>query len=269
MKTWTKYQVVTHSILFALLILYFSNSLLGLIYNSLLSPAIRDAYSDKIEFWGILLYGLIYFASFPVIAVVIKLNQDQLQKLNIDKFYVLLLITAGLFVLYSLPYNCFVGIAVIYAVYILFDTKTRFGIVDDRALRMILLIVGVFAGIMICIISFADTGVDLLKSEQWSRKFWLETIPISIYEEVVFRGMLYMFLKDLGLNESRTFYIQALVFWISHINYLFQSPSFFWIILPIGSLIFGYLVYRSKSITPSTIAHILYNALAGFSRLTW
>lgn len=158
MKTWTKYQVVTHSILFALLILYFSNSLLSLIYNSLLSPAIRDAYSDKIEFWGILLYGLIYFASFPVIAVVLKLNQDQLQKLNIDKFYVILLITAGLCVLYSLPYNCFAGIAVIYAVYILFDNKTRFGVVDDGAFRMILLIVSVCAGIMIFIISFADTG---------------------------------------------------------------------------------------------------------------
>lgn len=78
-----------------------------------------------------------------------------------------------------------------------------------------------------------------------------------------------MFLKDLGLNESRIFYIQALVFWISHINYLFESPIFFWIILPIVSLTYGYVVYRSKSLTPSTIAHILYNALAGFSRLIW
>lgn len=68
-----------------------------------------------------------------------------------------------------------------------------------------------------------------------------------------------MFLKDLGLSDSKAFYIQAFLFSIKHINYLF-SPLTFWVIVPILSLTLGYIVLRSKSLTPSTFVHVLYNA---------
>jgi membrane protease YdiL (CAAX protease family) len=268
MKTWTKQQALTHAILLLLLVVDFSQSLLVLIHDDMLSPATKDIYADRFQFWLILLYGLIWFGSFPIIMLVIRLNQDQLQKMNIDRFYVVMLITAGLIGLYSLPYNCFAGIALLSAIYILFDNKIRFGVADQNALRMILLIASVFAGVMILLVGFFDTTkIDLLNTEHSVRHFLLEAIPFSIYEEVVYRGMLYMLLKDLGMSESKTFYIQAFLFWISHINYLLESAVSFWIILPILSLILGYIAYRSKSITPSAIAHILYNAMVGFTRL--
>src|SRR6185436_3601062 len=169
-------------ILLILLVVNFSESLMVLIYDDL------HIQTDELRLWTILLYGLILFGSFPLIMVVVRLNQDDLQKLNIDKFYVLMLITAGLIGLYSLPYNCFAGIAVIYAVYILFDNKIRSGIADPHTLRMILLIVGIFTGIVICISLANPMKADLLQSEQWMRKFVVETILISIYEEAVYRG---------------------------------------------------------------------------------
>lgn len=265
MKSWTKYQALTHALLLILLVVDFSQSLSVLIYDDLLSPSVKDIYADQFKFWILAQYGLLLFGSFPIIALVIKLNHDQLQKLNIDRFYVVMLITSGLIVLYSLPYNCFAVLALIYTVYILSGKKVRFGAFDQNALRMILLIAGAFAGIMIFITSFVDTvKIDSLTIELQLRHFLLESIPISIYEEAVYRGMLYMFLIDLGLSESKTFYTQAFLFWITHINYVVSSPVFFWVILPILSLTFGYIAARSKSLTPSTIAHILYNALAEF-----
>jgi len=270
MKTWTKNQVITYTILLVLLIVDLSLSLLVLIYRDSFSPSSKDVNADRLEFWITILYGLILFGSFPLITLVITLNQDQLQKLNIDKFYFVLLIACGLAGLYSLPYNCFAGIAAIYAVYTLLVHKARFGIADESALRIILLIVGVFAGILICMIGLVDaTKIDILRAEQWTKDFIFDTIPISVYQEAVFRGILYMFLKDLNLSESKIFYTQAFLFWITHIHYLFQSPVFFWIIIPASGLIFGYLAFRTKSITPSAIAHILSNALIGFSELVW
>ena len=270
MKTWTKNQIITHSILLILLVVDFSHSLLILIYDDLLSPSVKDIYADRIEFWIIMLYGLILIGSFPIITLVIKLNQLQLEKLNIDKFFVVMLTTSGLIGLYSLPYNCLAGIALIYTVYILFDNKIRFGVADRHALRKFLLIVSVSTAILVFIVSFfANTKIDLLNTEKSVRHFLLEAIPNSIHEEVVYRGMLYMFLRDLGMSESKTFYTQAVLFWISHINYLIESAVGFWITLPILSLILGYIAYRSKSITPSAIVHILYNALVGFTRLVF
>ncbi|NOT06500.1 MAG: CPBP family intramembrane metalloprotease [Anaerolineales bacterium] len=57
--------------------------------------------------------------------------------------------------------------------------------------------------------------------------------------------------------------LQAILFWISHV-YAFNNLTFFWITTPMVSIFLGIIVWRSKSITPSTIAHLLINMLLGF-----
>lgn len=264
MKTWTKYQTFSHAILLILLVVDLAQSLLILTYDDLLNPSAKIIYGDQLKFWVIALYGVILFGSFPLIVLVIRLNQDRLQKLNMDKFYVVFLMASGLIVLYILPYNLFAVIALIYVVYAFFDNKVKFGTLNDNVLRMFLLTAIVYAGTMICTTGFFGATMVNLRVEQSLRRFTLELVPSSIYEEAVYRGMLYMFLKDLGVSETRTFFIQAFLFWIGHISYLLNSPLFFWVILPILSLMLGYLAIRSKSLTPSTIAHILYNTIAEF-----
>jgi len=260
MKTWTKYQALTHALLLLLLVFDFAQSLLVLVQVNLLSPTFKGMYADQLRFWGRMLYELPLLGSFPIIALVIKINQDQLQKLNIDRFYVVLLIISGLIILYSLPYNCFVVMAAIYAVYILFGNKVKFGVVDLKALWMILLIIGLFAGITVYMAGFPIK----IPNTEVARRFLLQVIPGTIYEEAVYRGMLYMFLMDLGVSKSKAFYIQAFLFWTKHINYLFLFPFAFWIIIPILSLTYGYITMRSKSLTPSTFVHLLYNTLVLF-----
>jgi len=46
--------------------------------------------------------------------------------------------------------------------------------------------------------------------------------------------------------------------------YAFNNLAFFWINAPMISILLGIIVWRSKSITPSAIAHILINMLLGF-----
>ena len=80
-------------------------------------------------------------------------------------------------------------------------------------------------------------------------------------EEIVFRGMLWLFLKGLNWSELKIIIFQAILFWLSHAYSTTIDPTFFWIIAPIAGVFLGIIVWRSKSITPSTIAHVLINVL--------
>ena len=269
MKIWTKRQYLTYMLLFALLLVDFSRSLLNLIVRDLLDPSVVQIYFNQLKILSNLLFMFQWQGSVPILIFILGLNRDRLQEMNIDRFYVFMLITAGLLPLYKsphiFPYNFFGVIALIYAVYILFSKKVKFGVVDSNALKMILLITGVFAGIIICIAGFSEAiKINPSNSGQLLDRFLFQIIPGSIYEEAMYRGVLYMLLMDVGVSRSKAFYIQA--FWYSgkHISFLLVSPFFYWIILPITGLTYGYIAMRSKSLTLTAFAHLLYNILVLF-----
>jgi len=81
-----------------------------------------------------------------------------------------------------------------------------------------------------------------------------------VFEEVLFRGALWAYLRGLGLSEQATFYIQAILFWVSHHEFLaLNDPYSFWVALPIAAILWGLMTLRSKSLTLSTIGHFLFN----------
>lgn len=250
----TKKQILSFLILLLWLALNITQSALVVIHDDILAIS---STSDPLSNWIVVLYELILFGSFPLIAVVIALNRDDLQKLNIDKLYVILLLIAGILALYELPFNCLNGVAFIYLVHAWLSKKVKFGSPDPVALRISLWVVGIFAFIFLMIIGL----LDMPKIEQNVRYFIVELTPGSIFEEAMYRGLLFMFLKDLRFGESKFLYTQAFIFWISHINYLFQGPLYFWIFIPAMGLTLGYIVLRTKSIAVSAITHILMNVI--------
>ncbi len=259
MKTWTKNQALTYILLFALLLINFSRGLFVLIVGDLLDPSVEQIYRGQLRTLERILFSLQWWGSFPAIVFVIKLNRDQLQRLNIDRLFVFMLIVAALIQLYRYPYNFFAVIALIYAVYILFDRKAGFGVVDPNMFRIILLISVVFVGIIVFATGFPNAIKLGIPNLELLDIFVFKVVPGSIYEEAIYRGILYMFLMDLEVSKSKAFYLQAFSFWIIHMGDLLALPSFFWLILPILSLIYGYIAMRSKSVTPSAFAHLLYN----------
>jgi len=89
--------------------------------------------------------------------------------------------------------------------------------------------------------------------------FYLSGMPFWVMEEALIRGMLWMMLESFGWRPFRIVLVQAFVFWILHIQYVVSNPFLFWILTPAGSVFYGVFVWRYKSITPSAIAHILFN----------
>ena len=82
----------------------------------------------------------------------------------------------------------------------------------------------------------------------------------AIVEELIFRSVLWGLLRKRGYSEKRILVITTLMFWVMHIGYL---PDYytFGVVVPIGGIVMGLLVYKSKSVSSSIIAHATFNAL--------
>lgn len=88
----------------------------------------------------------------------------------------------------------------------------------------------------------------------------------SVAEEPLFRGFLWGFLQKSGWKNSWIWLFQAGLFSISHFYYIKVYPVSFWVIIPVGSLVLGLLVWRSKTISASMSAHATLNA---FGNVLW
>jgi membrane protease YdiL (CAAX protease family) len=80
-------------------------------------------------------------------------------------------------------------------------------------------------------------------------------------EEPVFRGFLWGLLRKFGWRDGWTWLFQAGLFGLAHLYYLESMPFMFWIGVPIGGLVLGWLAWRSRSIAASMVAHGVMNGL--------
>ncbi|MBN2148151.1 MAG: CPBP family intramembrane metalloprotease [Anaerolineales bacterium] len=88
----------------------------------------------------------------------------------------------------------------------------------------------------------------------------------GIDEEPLFRGFLWGYLRRFGLKDHSIWWIQGVLFWLVHYDRLFMGHASFWFGLPFG-LLFGFLAWRSRSLSSSMAAHAIYNASATLQRL--
>ena len=85
----------------------------------------------------------------------------------------------------------------------------------------------------------------------------------AIIEEPAFRGFLWGYLEQHRWKGVGIWLFQGALFWLSHFRY-FDRPLMFWVALPAGGLIFGWLSWRSRSVAACLVAHAAYNGLGAF-----
>lgn len=90
--------------------------------------------------------------------------------------------------------------------------------------------------------------------------FVLQIGHAAVSEEPLFRGFLWGFLKKQNWREHWIWLFQAGLFTFSHIYYIKTLPISFWILAPVCALVFGWLVWRSRTIATSMVAHGMINA---------
>lgn len=83
----------------------------------------------------------------------------------------------------------------------------------------------------------------------------------AVMEEPLFRGFLWGYLRRLQWREVWIWLFQAGLFMFSHIYYLTRTlPISFWLLVPFGALVLGWLAWRSRTIATSMAAHAMVNA---------
>ena len=195
--------------------------------------------------------------SFVLTSVVIFVNYDNLEKLNIDKSFLVLYAFVG--VLFGVYYFLPVGwLGLLFAGWIIYMLlKNKFNLeqrVHPSPVIIIAILVIVFCWYWLYRIMFIGNPVI----NQYVVLFLMGS-PFWVIEEVIFRGLLWMDLEALGWHHLRIVIVQALLFWILHMKYVLSDPVLFWLQLPLSGVFYGFLVWRYKSISPSSIAHILFN----------
>ena len=81
----------------------------------------------------------------------------------------------------------------------------------------------------------------------------------AVSEEPLFRGFLWGYLLKAGWKGVWIWLFQAGLFMLGHIYYIGKLPISFWILVPVSALVFGALVWRSKTISSSLAAHATMN----------
>ncbi len=83
----------------------------------------------------------------------------------------------------------------------------------------------------------------------------------AIYEEPLFRGFLWGYLRQRGWKDVSILFVQAGLFWLSHPIHAVLYPLSFWVICPLAGLLLGLIAWRARDIAPSMFAHGLINGL--------
>jgi membrane protease YdiL (CAAX protease family) len=204
-----------------------------------------------------------------LITVIVGLNKEQLSDLHIDKYfiYVFLILDILNFMLYGVTWLGIIGCtSALYIVYLI--RKRKFNFENDKKLTSLVLMsmLGVAPVLLLRLLanepSLFIKNLFLLNGITIFGQIFI-TLHSVIYEELLFRGLLWMYLEKLKLSGLKILFVQALLFWIVHLNS--TSRAFFWVLLPLLGLWFGFLVLRSKSLIPSISTHFVYNFIVYLS----
>ena len=259
MKPWTKSQVFTSLACIVLLVITIPiidiNSIIALHSKGYILPAWIESFR-LINGWFYYLYQRCLFL---LIAIVILINRSDLKSLNIDKYFIRLFAYSGLAYcwMYFWPLGWAAGLISVFMLILYLKKGYQFGDTNPNLRWIVFIIVIGF----ILSLFFIGSIPDSAKTERAIHWLLIDFPPFAVMEEVIFRGLPWMVLKKLNWSETWIVAFQAVLFWLSHTTYFFTNPMMFWGIVPIASLLLGSIAWRSRSIAPSAVAHILFNVL--------
>jgi membrane protease YdiL (CAAX protease family) len=212
--------------------------------------------------WFMYLYYIIIYSS---IVTLIWLNKNRLSDMNIDRWFIVLILIAGAFLfLFYLPPS--IGIVVLslmaFTTWSLINAKLNLATFNVAPWKLFVYVfvplIPVISGILY---NNFFVGIKIYVDTQSMLSIIINRDFLGIaYEEILFRGVLWMLLVDLKLSPRAVLLVQALLFWLSHYQLFFEGSYYtFWITLPFISLTYGIIVFKSKSISATSLCHLINN----------
>ncbi len=197
------------------------------------------------------------FISYVLISTLLWVNRSNLHEINVDNFFILVFSALGAIyaLLTPLAFGVCIGMAAILNVYVWLTSKRLYSTNEHNSTSIFIFLLTFlvldFAYFFLAHgARFSMGGLNYIDAVFWTNP------PIIAAEEFLFRGLLWKLLRDFGYAENKVIYIQAFLFWVFH---FYLEPVIFWIFLPLISILFGYVVSRTKSISYSMILHFTHN----------
>lgn len=222
--------------------------------------------ADIPNWYGYWYVGLAYILT----VAIVSLNRHRLASLNIDRPFVIALMIGGFLYLFYLPLD--MGLPVVGTAAFVFWAYQNNHFVFKNTIKypsgtIPLILISVLLALL-PIVLFNPTiknPVNLQLILASIASTFQVQLALIAFEEVIFRGALWAYLRHLGLKEPTIFFTQAFLFWIAHSRFiLIEHHAYsFWVAGPLISLFLGFIAWRAKSLTPSTIAHFLFNSTMG------
>jgi membrane protease YdiL (CAAX protease family) len=203
---------------------------------------------------------------FLLILLALWINKSRLHELNLDQTaYVLLLIAVVLLGWHFVPFvfGAFLLAAVAAIIIVGRNESFQFShptLLSGRAITALIL---VLLPIIPPILLSSNSGASLQNFSVIQLALQKANFFGVYFEEFLFRGMLWAYLRSRSLRTVHVIAIQALLFWLAHISSGIDKWIFFWVTLPFISIMLGLLVHRSKSLAACVTTHFLYNCVIG------
>ena len=220
-------------------------------------------------------------AVYFIIAAMMLVARTSLREFRIDRFSIIVFIVFGtvlrippqsaLSSAFGPIYYAFGLVALVLAVVIFRSRQNRAGFArtDWRWL-----VFGFFLGVVMALVlgtlASVFTRGNIRLQAAWPitaggfvLTFFYHMGHSAILEEPAFRGLLWGYLEQHRWHSASIWQLQAVLFWLAHVRYI-ERPFTFWIALPVGGLIFGWLSWKSRSISASLLAHAAYNTVGAF-----
>jgi membrane protease YdiL (CAAX protease family) len=218
-------------------------------------------FGTRIPGWYAYWYvGLAYILT----VLIVWLNRHRLSTLNIDRPFLIAVILGGILYVFYLPTNIglLVGITTLLVIWAYFNDSFSFPDTIHYPSWTVPLVCISAAPVILYAMFFSPILKSNLNIQILYTCILQAQLAAVVFEEVIFRGVLWTVLRNLGLKEIMAYFISSLLFWMAHYRYLLQGSAYsFWFAIPLLAFLFGFMAWRTKSLTPGTIGHFLFNFL--------
>ncbi len=242
-------QIFTYTVLALFLVLRYSS---GYLFTNTLEV---NAF--------VLAKAVLIFIICVLILMTIWVNKASLYEFNIDKTFFLIILADFLLLIWGyFPIGLGASMLVVVGILLYDYRKQTYNL--SRSTLLSPQIFGLMISIIILPVFFSTNknGVNITDKQIVDSLVNANLFGV-IFEEFLFRGLLWGFFRNRGIAESKIALFQAVLFWLAHYRSLLNGNMSFWTSIPFASIILGILVLRSKSLTFSTVSHFLYNLFVG------
>jgi membrane protease YdiL (CAAX protease family) len=203
----------------------------------------------------------VYFA-IPIItlSIFILANKNELDKFNIDKFVIYTFILLGIMLFLSFWLSV-MGIAAVAAsmavMAVLPSLKTEHNRKRNFFYTIFFILIGIIPELLFkMLLTDIDQNYKFFSGLSIGTIIAINSITLwnVLFEELLFRSILWKILNDWKFSNNKIILIQAFLFWLVH----FRFTAFGLAVLVFGVWA-GFLTLRSKSLTPSIATHFVHN----------